>query len=173
MLDQILVQGKDSRLYEALVQKHGFTGDVEGGINLLGNMHNINGPVLWTAALYHDPGTSAEAILDVLDAEIEKLRTAPVDAATLERALVKVRSQFYDQIEELSGFGRADLLASFALFDDDPGRINRLEDEFRKVTPQLLLATAKEYLRPANRTVLTVQPKAQAEPAAAAPEKTS
>ncbi|HXW09478.1 MAG TPA: pitrilysin family protein, partial [Steroidobacteraceae bacterium] len=64
MLDQILVQGKDSRLYEALVQKHGFTGDVEGGINLLGNMLNVNGPVLWTAALYHDPGTSAEAILD-------------------------------------------------------------------------------------------------------------
>ena len=173
MLDQILVQGKDSRLYEALVQKHGFTGDVEGGINLLGNMHNINGPVLWSAALYHDARTSEDEILAVLDAEIEKLRTTPVDAATLERALVKVRSQFYDQLEELSGFGRADLLASFALFDDDPARINRLEDEFRKVTPQLLLATAKEYLRPTNRTVLTVQPKAQAKPAAAVTEKTS
>jgi zinc protease len=166
LLDQILVQGKDSRLHEALVQKRGFTGQVEGGINLLGNMHNINGPVLWTASLYHDPTTSVDAILAVIDAEIEKLQTAPVDAATLERALVKMRSQLFDQIEESYGFGRADLLASFALFDDDPSRINRLEDEFRKVTPQLLLTTAKEYLRSTNRTILTIEPKLQPKAAA-------
>ena len=168
LLDQILLQGKDSRLYDALVQKSGFTGEVEGGINLLGNMHNINGPTLWTASLYHDSDKSADAILAVLDAEVEKLRSAPVDAATLDRAMVKMRSQLYDEIEGFFGFGRADLLASFALFDDDPGRINRLEDEFRKVTPAILLATAKEYLRSTNRTILTIEPKA-----AAAPEKKS
>ena len=44
LLDQILVQGRDSRLYQALVQKRGFTGDVSGGINLLGNMFNVDGP---------------------------------------------------------------------------------------------------------------------------------
>ncbi len=173
LLDQILLQGKDSRLYEALVQRSGLTGDVEGGINLLGNMHNINGPTLWMASLFHDADKTPEAILKVFDAEVEKLRTTPVDAATLDRAMVKMRSQLYDDIEGFFGFGRADLLASFALFDDDPGRINRLEDEFRKVTPQLLLATAKEYLRPTNRTILTVEPKAEAKPAAAAPEKKS
>ena len=62
------------------------------------------------------------------------------------------------------GFGRANLLASFALFDDDPGRINTLEDEFRKVTPELIRKTATEFLRPTNRTVLTVTPKASAKP---------
>src|SRR6188508_409441 len=36
LIDQILVQGKDSRLYQALVQDKGLTGDVAGGINLLG-----------------------------------------------------------------------------------------------------------------------------------------
>ena len=174
LLDQILLQGKDSRLYDALVQKSGLTGEVEGGINLLGNMHNINGPTLWMASLFHDSDKTPEAILKVFDAEVEKLRTTPVDAATLDRALVKMRSQLYDDIEGFFGFGRADLLASLALFDDDPGRINRLEDEFRKVTPQLLLATAKEYLRPTNRTILTIEPKPEAKPAAAAsPEKKS
>ena len=34
-----------------------------------------------------------------------------------------------------------DLLASFALFDDDPGRINRLEQEFDAVTPALIQRT--------------------------------
>jgi predicted Zn-dependent peptidase len=109
----------------------------------------------------------------VFDAEVEKLRTTPVDAATLDLAIVKIRSQLYDDLEALFGFGRADLLASFALFDDDPGRINRLEGEFRRVTPAILLKTANEYLRPTNRTILTIEPKAEAKPPAASPEKKS
>ena len=82
----------------------------------------------------------------------------------LDRALTKVRSNFYDILGQLNGFGRADLLASFALFDDNPARINALEAEYRKVTPQIIQRTAREYLRAGNRTVLTIVPK----PAAAA-----
>ena len=44
------------------------------------------------------------------------------------------------------------------LFDDDPARINNLETEFRKVTPAVIQRTAKEYLKPSNRTVLTIEP---------------
>jgi zinc protease len=165
ILDQVLVQGKDSRLYQALVQKNGLTGDVEGGINSgLGDMYNVNGPTLWDVSLYYDKDKSSEQILAVFDVEIEKVRTAPVDQATLDRALVKMRSDFYDKIEQTGGFGRADLLASFALFDDDPARINQLEEQFRKVTPDLLQKTAHEYLRPENRTILLIEPKAEAKP---------
>ena len=71
-----------------------------------------------------------------------------------------MRSALYDATESTFGFGRANLLASFALFDDDPARINRLESEFRKVTPELMMKTAREYLRPGNRTVLIIEPKA-------------
>jgi predicted Zn-dependent peptidase len=165
ILDQVLVQGKDSRLYQALVQKNGLTGDVSGGINSgLGDMYNINGPTLWDVSLFYDKDKSSGEILAVFDAEIEKVRTAPVDPVTLDRALVKMRSAFYDKIEQTGGFGRADLLASFALFDDDPARINQLEEEFRKVTPALLQKTAQEYLRPENRTILVIEPKAEAKP---------
>jgi predicted Zn-dependent peptidase len=163
LLDQILVQGADSRLHRALVQEHGLTGEVAGGINSgLGDMYNIGGPTLWDVSLFHDAGTSTERILEVFDAEIEKLRTAPVDRATLDRAVVKARSSLYEYMEGLGGFGKVDLLASFALFDDDPGRINRIEEELRAVTPELLLETAREYLRKDNRTVLVVVPKAEA-----------
>jgi zinc protease len=51
------------------------------------------------------------------------------------------------------------MLASFALFDDDPARVNSLEAEFQKVTPELIQKTAQEYLRPTNRTVLIDEPK--------------
>jgi predicted Zn-dependent peptidase len=77
-----------------------------------------------------------------------------------------VRSNFYNILGQLNGFGRADLLASFALFDDNPARINTLEAEFRKVTPQIIQRTAREYLRPGNRTVLKIVPK----PAASDPK---
>jgi zinc protease len=161
LLEQILAQGKDSALYQALVQKNGLTGNVSGGINDLGNMFDIKGPVLFTVSLFYDKDKSADQILKVVDEEIEKVRTAPVDKETLARARVKARSSFYDGIDGFFGFGKADLLCSFALFDDDPGKINGIEGEFRKVTPELIQKTAQEYLRPTNRTVLLVVPKAE------------
>jgi zinc protease len=161
VLEEILVEGKDSLLYQALVQKNGLTGNVSGGINELGNMFDIKGPVLFTVSLFHDKDKSADQIMKVVDEEIEKIRTTPVDQETLARAMVKTRSGLYDQIDGLFGFGKADLLCSYALFDDDPEKINRIEGEFRKVTPELILKTAKEYLRPTNRTVLTIEAKAE------------
>ena len=162
LIDQILVQGDDSRLHQALVQEKGLTGGVQGGANvLLGNMFNINGPTLWSAFLFHDADKSADDILAAFDAQIEKLRTTPVTAAELQRALIKRRSSLFGETEQLFGFGAADLLASYALFDDDPAKVNQLEAEFAKVTPALIQKTAQEYLRPTNRTILIVKPGAK------------
>ncbi|HKA37231.1 MAG TPA: pitrilysin family protein [Thermoanaerobaculia bacterium] len=171
VLEEILIEGRDSILYQALVQKNGLTGGVNGGINELGNMFNIKGPVLFTVSMFHDKDKTADQILKVVDEEIEKLRTTPIDRETLARAMVKTRSGLYDAIDGLFGFGKADLLCAYALFDDDPNKINRIEDEFRKVTPDLVLKTAKEYLRPTNRTVLVVEAKAEARPDAPPPSK--
>lgn len=169
LLDQILLQGKDSRLYQAIVQRRGLAGEVEGGINVgLGTMFNIHGPALWVAHLIHDTDRSADAILAVIDEEIERLRREPVDRETMDLARVKMRSYLYRQVESAWGFGKADMLACFALFDDDPQAINRLEADFEAVTPEILLATAKEYLRPTNRTVLEVEPKPETNPTPAA-----
>ncbi|HVL66897.1 MAG TPA: pitrilysin family protein [Vicinamibacterales bacterium] len=163
LIDQILVQGNDSRLYQALVQKRGLTGSVAGGANpMLGNMFDVKGPMLWTVYMIHDSDKPADEIVKVIDEEVGRLQNAPVTREELELALVKRRSQLYAEQEEFVGFGRANLLAVFALFDDDPGKINRLEEEFRKVTPELIQRTAREYLRPTNRTILTIAPKQEA-----------
>ncbi len=168
LIDQMLVQGDDSLLAQELVNTRGYTGNVGGGINyLLGNMFNYEGPMLWMASLIHDAGTSSREVLAAVDAVVAGLQDAPVDQAALDRALVKWRSSFYDMQTELNGFGRADLLASFSLFDDDPARINALDAELKKVTPALVQRTAREYLRATNRTVLTIEPGA----ANAAPAK--
>jgi predicted Zn-dependent peptidase len=166
LLDQLLAQGPDSLLYDELVRKRALTGGVDAGINWgLGNMFDYNGPMLWTAQIFHDSTTSSEQVLAAFDSVVARIQQQGVDQATLDRALIKTRSALYADIEQFAGFGRANLLASFALFDDDPGRINRLEDEFAKVTPALLQKTASDYLRPTNRTVYVITPGA---PAAAA-----
>ncbi|MBC7896258.1 MAG: insulinase family protein [Cytophagaceae bacterium] len=171
LIDQILGQGRDSRLYDALVQRTGLTSDIGAGINWgLGNMFNYEGPMLWMLSVYHDKGVSADSLLTVIDAEVESLRTAPVDSATLARARTKLRSSLYGIVDEFSGLGKLDLLASFALFDGDPDRFNRLEAEFAKVTPEQVMATAREFLRRENRTVYTIIPGAKDAPAAGAQE---
>ena len=96
---------------------------MDGGINSgLGDMYNINGPTLWVVSLFYDKDKSSEQILAVIDAEIEKVRTTPVDQATLDRAIVKMRSALLRQDRADRRLRRADLLASFALFDDDPAQ---------------------------------------------------
>jgi len=162
LIDQILAQGRDSRLYRALVQDKGYTSDVSAGINWgLGNQFNYEGPMLWIVSLFHDKGLPADSLLAVVDREVAALQAQPVDAATLARAKIKLRSSLYDIVEQFSGLGKLDLLASFALFDNDPGELNRLEAQFEKVTPALIQRTAREYLRPENRTVYTIIPGAK------------
>ena len=159
LLDQILLQGQDSWLHQALVQREGLTGGVSGGINAgLGNMFNYRGPMLWTASLFHDNEQPVGEIEAVFDEVIERAQTTEVDQMTLDRAKVKMRSSIFTALEQLFGFGRADLLASFALFDDDPARINELEASFDAVTPAMIRQVAEEYLRSTNRTVLIVEP---------------
>jgi zinc protease len=159
LLDQLLGQGRDSRFYDELVRKRGLTGQIDAGINWgLGSMYDYNGPMLWIIQAFHDADKPADSLVAAFDAAIEPLQTRPLAREELARAVTKLRSSFYSELEQFSGFGRANLLASFALFDDDPGRINRLEAEFAKITPELVMETARTYLAPTNRTILTIVP---------------
>jgi zinc protease len=159
LIDQALAQGDDSLLYDDLVRKKGLTGGVDAGINWgLGNMFDYSGPMLWMAQFFHDTSTPSDKLLAAIDGVIAPVRKQGLDEATLDRARTKIRSNLYTNLEQFAGFGRANLLASFALFDDDPSRINRLEDEFRKVTPAIVRKTAEEYLRAGNRTVYVIKP---------------
>src|SRR5437016_2069388 len=96
LIDQLLVQGDDSMLYQELVKRRAFSGEVNGGINLLGNMVNYKGPMLWAVSLIHDSASKPDDIVAAMESVIAPLRTKPVDQALLDRALVKFRSNLYD-----------------------------------------------------------------------------
>jgi zinc protease len=165
LIDRAVAQGADSLLYDVMVRKTGVTGSVDAGINWgLGNMFDYSGPMLWISQIFHDSKHSSDYVLGVFEGALDRVRKEGLDQATLDRARVKMRSNLYSEVEQFVGFGKANLLASFALFDDNPSKINTLEAEFAKVTPELVRKTALEYLRPENRTVYVITPgKAAAE----------
>jgi predicted Zn-dependent peptidase len=157
LIDQIMIQGEDSLLYQELVKKKAYSSGVNGGINAgLGHMFNYNGPMLISGDLIHDEKFTAKEILASVDTVVEGLQNKPVEQAAIDRAIVKLRSGLYDTMQQFGGVGRADLLACYALFDDKPDNINQIEANFRKVTPALIQATAKEYLRKTNRTIVMI-----------------
>ncbi len=156
LLDQILLQGDDGLLNQELVKKRGYTDNVEGGINLLGDAFDYNGPMLWIANLIHDQSVKPEEISAAVDKVVAQVQAEPLPQAALDRALVKFRARFYDGLTQYGGVGKANSLACFALFEDNPALINEIEPGLRKVTPQLVQKVAREYLRRTNRTILKI-----------------
>ena len=165
VLHQLLAGGDDSLLHRELVSRRGYCGEIDAGINFLGNMFSARTPLLWTCSLIHDAEVQPQTIVEAAEEVIAPLRETPLNTEAFDLALVKARSGLYSTIGGgmYPAIGRADLLASFALFDDDPGRVNRLEAEMRALSPELVLETAREYLRPEARTVIALEPGANAE----------
>lgn len=157
LIEQMMSNGDDSLLYHELVRERAFTGRLSSSINSLGNAYNYYGPMLYTMWLIHDKDKNPDDIVAAMDSVIASLQDSEVSSEALERAKIKARSRLYDTVEGFFGVGKADLLACFALFYDDPERINTLESELMKVTPALIQKTAKEYLRTGNRTIITLE----------------
>jgi len=91
-------------------------------------------------------------------AVLQQVATTPVSPEQVERARIKFRSSLYSILGMFYGFGRADLLASFALFDDRPEMVNEIESRMASVTPEQISAAARDYLRKTNQTALVVIP---------------
>ena len=101
--------------------------DVDGGINSgLGNMFNINGPTLWDVSLFHDKDKTSDQILKVFDAEIEKVQhDAGRPGHARPRAREDALASSTTRWSSSAASARRTCSPRFALFDDDPSRINR------------------------------------------------
>ena len=74
----------------------------------------------------------------------------------LAHAIVKARSRLYAQMEFAGypGIGLSVLLAAYTLLDGDPTLLNRVEERYAALTPDLLRATAERYFESDQRNVL-------------------
>ena len=131
---------------------------VQGGFNLLGNNFDYNGPMLYTFRVDYRPDLKGADVLKVVDKVINAVQEHGITEEELKQAKVNFRSSFLDSLEAGSGFGRADLLAALALYDDDPNRINTILADLEKVTLTEVQQAAKKYLVPSNRTSIDRRP---------------
>ena len=153
LLDLILQGDDSSRFYQRLVKEKAISVDWSGGINFeLGNEFDYNGPMLLVSRTTYKPGHTGQEILKEGDAIVRDVQEHGVTKKELSDAKVRFRSNFYDQLE--STFGKANLLASFALFRDDPSRINKILDIYGAVTLEQVQSAARKYLVPENRTAI-------------------
>jgi len=154
VLLNLILQGDDSsRWYQRLVKEKAYSIDWSGGINFeLGNEFDYDGPMLLVSRTTYKPGHNGDEILKEVDAVVRDIQQNGVKPNELRDAKVRFRSNFYDQLE--STFGKANLLASFALFNDDPSRINQVLPAYDAVTAEQIQSAAKKYLVPDNRTAI-------------------
>jgi predicted Zn-dependent peptidase len=160
VINQLLAGGRDAWLFESMVER-GLTDGIFGEISPRhGSMYTVGGPNFWAIFLWHDAQKPVDALLAAIDTQVTRVRTQTLDSATLSRAITKLRTQFYGEWDAGRGDGRVDLLGQFALFDDDPSRLNRLDSELRGITADVVLKTARDYLNSTNRVILTLTNKA-------------
>ena len=158
LLDPLLVSDESAKLYQALVKEAKIASQVQGGFNLLGNNFDYNGPMLYTFRVDYRPDLKGAEVLKVVDKVISAVQEHGITEEELKQAKVNFRSSFLDSLESGSGFGRADLLAALALYDDDPNRINTILSDLGKVTLAEVQQAAKKYLVPSNRTSIDRRP---------------
>ncbi len=150
VLAAVLAGGKTSRLYRRLVYDMKIAQSVRAHNQSL--MHAGQFDVSFTPLAGH---TLAE-IEKVVDEEIERIRTQPVEPRELERVKNQIRTDFFRGLEPLSG--RAAHLLSYATFAGDPGFIGRDLARYEAVDAAGLKQYAARFLTRNARLVITVDP---------------
>ncbi|HEV3061709.1 MAG TPA: pitrilysin family protein [Vicinamibacterales bacterium] len=157
LLDPLLVGDESSKMYQALAKENQIASSVAGGFNYgLGNNFDYNGPMLYTFRVDYRPDMKGADVMKIVDKVIGAVQEHGITDDELQQAKVNFRSQFLESLEGgiIPGFGRADLLAALALYDDNPNRINTILSDLDKVSAADVRAAARKYLVPANRTVI-------------------
>ena len=107
-LSSLLTGGKNARLYKRLVYDLQIAQDVNAfqQSQALGSVFVI----IATAR----PGQTLEKIQQVIDEELDKLRTTPADDREMARVMNQIEANFYRQMERVGGFGgKADQLNAY------------------------------------------------------------
>jgi zinc protease len=163
VLDPLLNSDDSARMYRKLVRDERLAMASSGGFNFLGSNWDMKGPMLYTMRVDYFNDKTAEQVLAAIESVLADVRDKGVTPGELQQAKTAMRSAFLDDLESggMPRFGRANLLAAFALFDDNPGRINTILDELDKVTVDDVKAAASRWLVPTNRTSIDSRPMAK------------
>jgi predicted Zn-dependent peptidase len=163
VLDPLIVGDESARLYQKLVREERLAISAIGAFNFLGNNWDVRGPMLFTLRVDYLNDKTADQVLNAIEGVLAEVREKGITEAELRQAKTALRSAFLEELEGgfMPRFGRANLLAAFALFDNDPGRINTILEELEKVTVDEVRAAAGRWFVKSNQTSIDSRPVAK------------
>lgn len=153
-LASVLGTGRSSRLYDNLVRRQQFAVDIYTGAP------GSKGPGLFYLEVVVAPGKAVADVEAAMYAEVEKIKDGPIQDWELEKARNAARRGLVSSLR--NSLQRAILLARYGVFYNDPGVINTRYERIAALTVADLQRVAKQYLIPANRSVVVTTPKATA-----------
>jgi zinc protease len=164
VLLSILGGGDSSRLHQRLVEQE--QAAVEVGVSL---DQGFDPGLAWIYALV-PPGGDAAKTERLIDEEIARLAKDGPSPAELTKARNQALAGFWHGLETVSG--KAQALGDYEVFHGDYRKLFEAPALYEHITTEDVRQAAVAVLRPANRTVGVLQPKAVAAAAGSAPGAT-
>jgi zinc protease len=163
VLDPLIVGDESARLYQRLVRQDRLAISAIGAFNFLGNNWDVRGPMLFTVRVDYLNDKTADQVLAAVESVLAEVRDKGITEAELTQAKTALRSAFLEEMEGgfMPRFGRANLLAAIALFDNDPARINSILQELDKVTVNDVKEAAGRWFVRSNQTSIDSRPAAK------------
>ena len=149
-IDDILSNGRTSRLYRSLVRDLRIAVAVDSFSGYPGAKY----PNLWAVLAIPAPGASNEEIQAAVRAEIERLKTEEVTAAELAKFKTRARASLLRSLDSNSGLAHA--LAEYQTIFGDWRELFRYIDRLEKVTGADIRRVAEATFREPNRTVARI-----------------
>jgi zinc protease len=153
VIDALLTSGQSSRLYSRMVDKD------QIALNVGAQASRSLDPGLFVFSMTPRSGIDPARTEKVLFEEIEKLRTAAVPEAELQKAKNQLLAQQYRQLKTISG--RANLLGTYEIYRGDYNKLFTSDKDIEAVTAADIRRVATKYFSEKNRTVATLIPEAK------------
>lgn len=151
LLADILGQGETSRFHRALLETRLVIDVVEG-------MTESRGPSLFRIRANLPPGGDVKRVEEVIDGEIARIQRDGVTEAEL--VLAKTQERNYWKQALATPRGKAETLARFSIYFQDPERVNGELKAILGMTAGDVQRAARKYLHPGNRAVVVTLPAA-------------
>jgi len=150
LIDQILGQGRTSRLYQRLVEKE----QLATSVAVYGAPGSRYPNLFVISAVPRHPHTSAEVEAAIL-AELDKLRREPITAQELEKARNRLLTDNLRALRSNSGLAR--MLTTYQTIAGDWRYLVNYEEQIAALTVEDVMTVANTYFTPENRTVVALQ----------------
>ncbi|MBA7561071.1 putative zinc protease [subsurface metagenome] len=146
VIDTILSGGRTSRLFKALVEK-----GIAVGVNTANGFPGARYPNLFV--IFAEPVSphTCGKLEEIIYKELDILKKEPAKPKELEKAKNKLKTDLLRGLSTNSGL--AGMLSYYGAVAGDWRYITTFLDLLERVTPEDVMAAAKKYFEPRNRTV--------------------